>query len=437
MGAGIRLVGGRDVSKPSSGIKPAEGSQRVGRPPPQGRGKNKLSDRAIAKWIKGGMSGKLFDGAGLFLAAPGGVPRWYVKYRHKGKETTYSVGRYGQGGDEYSLAKARDECTKVREWLDKGLAPNLEKRAAKNRISAAQGETFAVVADEWFAKAKAEWSAGHAAARRWTLDNDLLPKLGAIPIADLDAPTALAALELISKRGAHEMCAKARIVGSLICRYAIVKGRIEQDPFAHLAKAIKRPPVINYPALSAKEMPALFKALAKLPAELSTRLCFYFQVATAVRPAEARHATWGEIDGKVWRISAERMKMREPFVQPLSPLALAILERASELRQTNNADELIFPGYGGRHGGALSENASIALLARAGVYGRATPHGFRSSFASWAHEREFDGTAVELCLAHKPPGIAGVYNRSQYIPTRRKILTAWGDQLQKWGMRLP
>ena len=29
----------------------------------------------------------------------------------------------------------------------------------------------------------------------------------------------------------------------------------------------------------------------------------------------------------------------------------------------------------------------------------ATP---RSAFATWAHEQEFDATAVELCLAHRP-----------------------------------
>ena len=43
-----------------------------------------------------------------------------------------------------------------------------------------------------------------------------------------------------------------------------------------------------------------------------------------------------------------------------------------------------------RHG-ALSENALLALLARAGYFGRQTAHGFRASFSTWAHEvREAD-----------------------------------------------
>ena len=82
----------------------------------------------------------------------------------------------------------------------------------------------------------------------------------------------------------------------------------------------------------------------------------YFQIATCVRPGEVRFAPWSEIDedAKLWRIPAERMKMRTPFVQPLSPLALSILKRADELRQTHEPDELIFPGF--TRTGHLSEN---------------------------------------------------------------------------------
>ena len=431
---------------------PARKSRVVAKPEPtavarNGRGIEKLSDARIAAWVKRGAEGKLFDGGGLYIAAPDGVPRWYVKFRHAGKESLYSVGRHGPDADEFSLAKARAERAKVRAWLDKGLDPNLEKRASAARITAAQGDTFKTIADQWYAKAKSKWtSPKHIAGRRRLLDNDLLPKLGVIPIRDLKPVQALAALELIEQRGAHEMAAKARIVGSLICRYAIVKGYIEQDPFAHLGEALKRPPVVNRATVGEEEMPALFKALAKVPAELSTRLAFLFLVATAVRPGEVRFAPWSEIDASkaLWRIPAERMKMRDPFTQPLSPLALSILERAKELRQSDDPDALIFPGFT-RHG-ALSENAFIALLARCGYYGRQTAHGFRAAFSTWANEYEppkgsddepFDAMAIEACLAHKVGGVAGIYNRGQYLARRRHILTVWGEQLQKWGLRLP
>jgi integrase len=447
MGAEIRLVGGTDLAGGTAGNRRGKLGSSVRKPLSQSNrqrfaravGTDRLSDKAIAAWVKRGAAGKLFDGGGLFLFAPSGVPRWYVKYRHGGKPNTYTLGRYGAGADEYTIAKARAERATVKAWLAKGLNPNIEKKAEKARASAIQGETFEKLANDWYAKASAAWtSKKHIAGRRRLLDNDLLPDLGAHPVADLAASpqTALLVLQKIEARGAHEMAAKARTVGSMICRYGIITGRMTQDPFAYLGQALKRPPVVNRATVELDEMPDLFEKLAAVPAELNTKLAFYFQIATCVRPGEVRFAPWSEIKGDKWKIAPERMKMRNEFVQPLSPLAIKILERARELRQSGEPDELIFPGFT-RHG-ALSENAFLALLARAGYFGRQTAHGFRASFSTWAHEiREADPDVIEACLAHVKEGVRGIYNRASYFARRRELLEAWGDQLKTWGMKLP
>lgn len=174
-----------------------------------------------------------------------------------------------------------------------------------------------------------------------------------------------------------------------------------------------------------------------------------------------RYATWDELDEieivdegqaptkgkrklgnttkvKVWTLSPSRMKMKKPWMQPLSPLALAILERAKALRTSDDDTALIFPGFSPKAKlGALSENALLSLLARAGFFGRQTTHGLRGSFSSWAHPRGFDALAVELCLAHRPGGVLGVYNKSEYLKQRLAILTAWGNVLTERGLLLP
>src|SRR5207253_5244302 len=124
----------------------------------------------------------------------------------------------------------------------------------------------------------------------------------------------------------------------------------------------------------------------------------------------------------VWRIPAERMKMREPHIVPLSRQAQAVLRLAKPLRTDN---DLLFPGFT-RHG-ALSENALLALLARAGYYGRQTGHGFRASFSTWAHEvAEADPDIVEVCLAHMKAGVRGIYNRVSYLPKPPALMQARG-----------
>jgi integrase len=130
------------------------------------------------------------------------------------------------------------------------------------------------------------------------------------------------------------------------------------------------------------------------------------------------------------------MKMRDPHIVPLSKQALRVLALARPLRQSDDGAALIFPGF--TKTGHLSENALLALLARAGFYGRQTGHGLRASFSTWAHEvHEADPDVIEACLAHRQGGVRGDYNRATYISQRRALLQAWADQLEAWGMKLP
>jgi integrase len=423
----LRVVGG---------IAPARASANSERRPEPGirSGKDRLSDARIRAAKQDTKPYKLTDGAGLYvLVSPTGAKLWRSKYRHAGVERSYSIGAY----PEVTIAKARAARDQARDWLRDGLDPNVQRRVEHSTVAAAQATTFAAVCEEWFAAKSRKWSANHRDAQRRLLDRFVLPSLGALPVASVEAPHLLECLRAIERRGAHELLAKTRQILGQACRYAIATGRRTTDPSAALAGAFTRPPVVNRATVSERELPALFKALAKVPAELTTKLAFLFVLATAARPGEVRGATWDEVDQakKLWRIGAARMKMRAAHIVPLSPLALDILKRARELRQTRDPGELIFPGFT-RHG-VLSENAFIALLARAGFYGRMTAHGARAAFSSWAHEQEFDAAAVELCLAHRPPGVQGVYNRALYLDTRRNILTAWGEHLSGCGLVLP
>ena len=56
-------------------------------------------------------------------------------------------------------------------------------------------------------------------------------------------------------------------------------------------------------------------------------LALQFVILTCCRTGEAIGATWSEIDGDVWNLPAERMKMRRPHRQPLSDTAVAVLEK--------------------------------------------------------------------------------------------------------------
>jgi len=80
----------------------------------------------------------------------------------------------------------------------------------------------------------------------------------------------------------------------------------------------------------------------------------------------------------------------------------------------------------------MSDNAMSKALRDMGYRGKATPHGFRSSFSSMAHERSgFPSEVIEKALAHEEKNkIKGAYNRAEYLEQRRQLMDWWGNKLQ-------
>ena len=396
-----------------------------------GIGVERLTDAEIRNADPGKNVRKLSDGRGLYLAVmPTGGKLWRMKYRLGGKERTYSIGQY----PEVSLADARRECGTARDWLREGKDPVTARKVQRAGALAEQATTFRAIAEEWLPRQP--FSASHRGHQLALLENDLYPDLGRLPIADITPAIVLETLRKVERRGALETCAKCRRLVSQIFRYAVQTSRATSDPAALLAGAVKTPDTKHRATVEARDMPALFKAIAEVPAEANTKLAFYWLVLTAARTVEMRFATWGEIDGNLWRVPAERMKMRRPHVVPLSIQAQQVLARARDIRTGPEDSALLFPGFT-RHG-ALSENALLALLARAGFYGRQTSHGFRAAFSTWAHEvHEADPDVTEACLAHVSGSVRAIYNRATYLSKRTALLQAWADQLTTWGLRLP
>lgn len=418
------------ASKTQLGVSgaPAHSPESKARGP---RGHNLLSDAACKAAKPGATLRKLVDGDGMYLAVtPSGGKLWRLKYRLGGSEGTYSIGSYPQFG----VSAARTERDKAKAWIAEGLDPSKARAAEQAAAKLAQGQTFATVAADYLGRQ--DFTRDHRQALQTLLDRDLLPAIGAVPIAELTTPQVLAALRPIEAR-APESCAKARRLIGQVCRYGIATGIAKDDPAAALARGVlKRAPGEHRATVPTEEMPALLAALAAVPAELSTRLAVYWVLLTACRTGEMRFAPWSEISGDTWIVPAPRMKMRRDHVVPLSRQALRVLDAARALRTTNAPDELIFPGF--TRSGYLSENAITALLARCGFFGRQTGHGFRASFSTWAHETAKARVDVtELCLAHTVQGVRGRYNRALYLDERRALLQQWADQLEAWGMVLP
>ena len=154
-------------------------------------------------------------------------------------------------------------------------------------------------------------------------------------------------------------------------------------------------------------------------------------VLTFVRTSELIGARWDEIDGGVWRISPERMKMKTTHIVPLSRQAIMVIEN---VRQFSGDNPLLFPNERGG-GRSMSNNTITKALGAMGYAGRMTGHGFRGLASTILHEKGYNHEHIELQLAHSPrDAVSAAYNYATYLEDRAKMMQEWANYLENQGL---
>ena len=370
---------------------------------------------------------KLADAKGLYLeVAPSGGKWWRLKYRIGGKEKRISLGVY----PEVSLKEAREKCDVARKQIASGIDPSDQRKAAKLAGAEDAANSFEVVAREWFAKYSPSWVASHSTKIIRRLEKDIFPWIGNRPISTVTAPDLLAALRRIESRGAIETAHRAQQNCGQIFRYAIATGRAERDPAADLRGALAPVKEKHHASITdPKAIGELLRAISGYQGSFITMCALRLAPLFFVRPGELRKAEWAEfnLDGAEWRIPAERMKMREQHIVPLSSQALAILK---ELQPITGKGRYVFPGAR-TNGRPMSENTVNAALRRLGYASdEMTGHGFRSMASTLLNEQGWHRDAIERQLAHaERNAVRAAYNYAEHLPERRRMMQAWADYL--------
>lgn len=287
-----------------------------------------------------------------------------------------------------------------------------------------------MVAREWHTKFLPTWTTGHSKTIISRLERNVFPWLGKNPIDKLTAQEVLRVLRLVESRGAIESVHRIKIICGQVFRYAIATGRADRDPTADLRGALAPVQTKHMPAITDPEqLKGLLKAIDTYKGSFIVKCAIQLQALTFVRPGELRHAEWSEIDLEAaqWCIPAERMKLREPHIIPLSVQAVNILK---DLKPLTGNERFVFPG-GRSNLRPLSENAVLAALVNMGYKGIMTGHGFRATARTILDEvlqQRVD--LIEHQLAHKVRDVNGrAYNRTAHLPARRKMMQLWSDYI--------
>lgn len=184
--------------------------------------------------------------------------------------------------------------------------------------------------------------------------------------------------------------------------------------------------------LKENELPSYLEKLEAYDGDPQTKLALRLLLLTFVRTTELRAAEWPEIEWAKgeWRIPAERMKMRQLHIVPLSKQAVAVLR---DLQKHSGNRPFIFPNQH-NPGTFMSENTMLFALYRMGYHSRATGHGFRSTASTVLNEHGFRSDVIERQLAHgERDKVRAAYNHAQYLSERRDMMQWWGDFLDGLG----
>jgi len=372
---------------------------------------------------------KITDEKGLYLeVSPNGSKLWRYKYLYMGKNKRIALGRYPEVG----LAEARRRRLEARENLDNRVDPLANRKREKLIAVYQAANTFGDMAKEYLEKMVGDRRAETTISKaHWLLEQ--LKPIADQPITLLKPVDVLAALKRLEAHGKHETARRCRSFASRVFRYAVATGRGETDPTAMLRGALVVPRTTHHAALlEPKDVGELLRAIDTYSGHKVTRLAMQVAPHVMSRPGELRMALWSEFDLEeaVWKVPAERMKMRRPHMVPLSQQVLGYLD---ELRPLTGPDGYVFPAFH-TWKRPLSENTINQAFRRMGYgVGEVTPHGLRTTASTLLNESgKWSPDAIERSLAHADKdAVRGIYNRGKYWEERVAMHQWWSDYLDQ------
>ncbi len=374
---------------------------------------------------------KMADGGGLYLLVqPDGAKYWRLKYYFLNQEKLLALGVYPTA----SLADAREQRESAKKLLAAGKDPSSFKKEKRREAIITAKNTFRAVALEWHENQLNKWTPKHGVNVMRKLEADVFPFIGSRPIAEIDPPELLnSVLRRIEKRGALDIATRVKQICGQIFRYGIATGKCKRDPSGDLKGALKVGKTQHYPSLDIKDMPKFLSVLEKNDIRLfaRTRRAIRLLMLTFTRTTELIQATWDEFDleNAIWEIPAERMKMGNPHLVPLSKQVIALLKEQKE-ETGHYKTPWILPGQHSPRD-PMSNNTILFAIGRMGYKGRMTGHGFRALAMSTIKEKlGYRHEVVDRQLAHAHRSkVDRAYDRAKFLDERTIMMQEWADYL--------
>lgn len=381
---------------------------------------------------------QLSDGGGLsLLITKDGGKWWRFNYISPidSKRKLISFGTY----PDVTLLKARELRKEVRQKIKDGIDPSNErkdKKKADELLAKENQNTFKNIATEWLSRKQNEICETHYKKTIRYLEKDIYPVIGD---KHIDGVTRADILQIITKlddNAAGVAARKCLSIIRMVYKYALTFSKAAHNIAADIdtATALRKRELKHFAFIKdPKELGELLSAIDAYQGDINTKYALKLMPLVFVRPANIRFMEWSEINFKkaVWNIPAEKMKMKDPHIVPLSIQAIEILR---EVQKYNGSYRYVFASQVTTVR-PLSENTLNIGLKRLGFGDKTVSHGFRHTAATLLNTHKMkigiDSEIIERQLAHKERNkIKAVYDHAEYLPERTKLMQWWADYLE-------
>ena len=241
-----------------------------------------------------------------------------------------------------------------------------------------------------------------------------------LPLHKINRATIAAELRTVARDRGPVAANRGRSTLSAFFGWAIGEGVIEANPVINTNKSSEG--MGRERVLTDAELVAVWNAA---PASAYGRI-IQLLILTGQRRAEIGGLRWSEIVDGAIALPRERTKNGRAHVVPLSPQALAVLERVP---QRVGRDFVFGGGVSGFAGFARDKQRLDEV---SGVQGWVV-HDLRRTCATKMADLGVPPHVVEAILNHisgSKAGVAGVYNKSAYTEEKRAAMTLWGNHVR-------
>lgn len=395
-----------------------------------------LTDTAIRKAKPKEKQYKLSDGNNLYLIVKqNGTKFFRFDYTFNSKRKSMSFGIY----PGTTLKEARQKVLESQKLIKSSIDPIENKNSSVKK----NATTFEAITEKWLFIMESEWKEITLNKTRSRLIQHVFPFIGKKPIENITRLDILEIIERMQRKNIFDLTSRVLNNIERIFKYCVTYGYVEHNIVADIDKKsiLKKKEVVHVPAITQeKEIKQLMEDLMNFGeiyrADISTIYALQLIPYIFIRPYNLRFLEWSEVnlENNIINIPADKMKMKEDFLMPLSPQAKVIINKIKQY--SLGKSKYVFPSSISNLK-TMSENTLNHALMKMGYKGVMTVHGFRSMFSTIAHEKidehGYHSAIIEACLAHGEQNkVKAAYNRTskmKYFKEKKALIEWWGNWL--------